>query len=66
MPLRRACPSLRHIEESRKKLKRRVADWYFVNENGLIHENWRLMDILDIRLQMGIDVLANMAHRLSK
>ena len=47
-----------------KKLKMRVADWYCADERGLLHENWLMMDILDICLQMGLDVLGNM-HLLS-
>jgi len=49
-----------------KKLKMRVADWYCVDENGRLNENWLFMDILDIHMQMGIDVLGIMAHRLGE
>ncbi len=48
-----------------KKLQMRVADWYCADERGLLHENWLMMDILDICMQMGYDVLADfcMKHR---
>ena len=39
-----------------KKLTMRVADWYCADDSGKLHENWLLMDILDICMQMGVDV----------
>jgi len=43
-----------------KKITMRVADWYCAGEDGLLHENWLMLDIFDIYLQMGFDVLGNM------
>lgn len=43
-----------------KRITMRVADWYCADEQGLLHENWLMLDILDIYLQMGFDVLGNM------
>jgi hypothetical protein len=37
----------------------RVMDFYLHHE-GLIRENWVPLDILDLLLQMGVDVLARM------
>lgn len=40
-----------------KKLTMRVADWYCANDRGLLHENWLMMDILDILHQLGVNIL---------
>ena len=37
----------------------RVMDFYLHNE-GLIRENWVPLDVLDLLLQMGVDVLGRM------
>lgn len=42
-----------------KQLNFRVADFYCRNEQDRLHENWLMMDILDVCLQMGTDILKN-------
>lgn len=55
------------IPATGKKIKMRVADWYCADEYGKLHENWLMMDILDIQMQMGIDILSDcrLANHLS-
>ena len=47
------------IAPSNKKLTMRSLDFWRC-ENGLIRENWVLVDLLDIYHQLGVDVLARM------
>lgn len=39
-----------------RKIELRVADWYRVDENGKIYDNWVMMDIPHIVQQMGMDL----------
>lgn len=44
-----------------KPVSMRVMDFYRI-ENGLIAENWIPLDVIDVLLQLGTDVLARVAH----
>ena len=44
-----------------KPIAMRVMDFYRL-QDGLISENWVPMDILDILMQMGIDILGRLQH----
>lgn len=41
----------------------RVMDFY-LHDEGLIRENWVPLDILDLLLQMGVDVLGRLQEQL--
>ncbi len=43
-------------------IKMRVMDFYRLDDNGMIAENWVPIDVIDIALQMGVDVFARMRH----
>ena len=45
------------LPATNKRLTMRVADWYCANDQGLLHENWLLMDIPDILHQLGVEVI---------
>lgn len=49
------------IAPSNKKVTLRSLDFWRL-EHGLIRENWVLVDLLDLWLQLGVDVLARMAE----
>lgn len=40
----------------------RVADWWRV-EDGLLRENWVLIDLPHFFLQLGVDILARAQHK---
>ncbi len=40
----------------------RVMDFYRIDGDGMIAENWVPIDIIDIALQMGVDVFARLRH----
>jgi hypothetical protein len=44
---------------SHQKIGMRVADWWRC-ENGLLTENWVLIDLPHLLLQMGVDVFAQL------
>jgi len=46
-----------------KTIRMRVADWYCCDSDWRLHENWLMMDILDICMQMGFDVLTEFRQR---
>jgi predicted ester cyclase len=48
-----------------KHLRMRVMDFYRL-DGGLIRENWVPIDVLDMLMQMGVDVLARVAHRAGR
>lgn len=45
-----------------RRVEMRVADWYRVDENNLIIDNWVAIDVLHILYQMGMDVLRDMEY----
>ena len=49
-------PTGRHVEM-------RVADWYRLDENGRIVDNWVMMDVPHIVQQMGLDIFHDLAFR---
>ncbi|THB74520.1 MAG: hypothetical protein D3926_21855 [Desulfobacteraceae bacterium] len=48
-----------NLPATHKKLKMRVADWYCADDTGKLHENWLFMDIPDICMQLGVDILSD-------
>lgn len=42
----------------------RVADWYRLDADDRIVDNWVMIDVLDILAQEGFDVLADLSHRI--
>jgi hypothetical protein len=47
------------VGPTQRPVTMRVMDFYLHHE-GLIRENWVPLDILDLLLQMGVDVMARM------
>ena len=47
------------IAPSNQKITMRSLDFWRCNE-GLIHENWVLVDLLDVYSQLGVDVFARL------
>jgi predicted ester cyclase len=52
-------PDFLGVAATGKPVTMRVMDFYLHHE-GLIRENWVPLDILDLLLQMGVDVMARM------
>ena len=52
-------PDFLGLPATGKAVTMRVMDFYLHNE-GLIRENWVPLDVLDLLLQIGVDVLARM------
>ena len=46
------------VPASGRAIGMRVADWWRCDANGLLAENWVLIDLPHLLLQMGVDVLA--------
>ncbi len=44
----------------------RVMDFYRLDDDGMIAENWVPLDVIDVALQMGVDVFARMRHNLGQ
>ena len=42
----------------------RVADWYRLDQDGKICDNWVMMDIPHIVNQMGLDVFHDLEYRV--
>jgi len=47
-------------------IKMRVMDFYRLDDDGMIAENWVPIDVIDMALQMGVDVFARMRHQLGQ
>jgi predicted ester cyclase len=45
-----------------RKVQMRVADWYRLDANGKIYDNWVMMDIPHIVQQMGMDLFHDLEH----
>jgi predicted ester cyclase len=50
------------LAPSGRQVKMRVADWYRIDDADKIIENWVLIDIPDILLQTGLDILDEMKY----
>ena len=50
------------VPPSGKKVEMRVADWYRLDENNLIIDNWVMMDLLHILHQAGLNVLDDLRY----
>lgn len=46
-----------------RRVEMRVADWYWLDANDLIADNWVMMDIPHIVHQMGLDILHDLEFR---
>ena len=53
-------PDFLGVAATGKPVTMRVMDFY-LHDEGLIRENWVPLDVLDLLLQMGVDVMARMA-----
>lgn len=42
---------------SSRRVEMRVADWYRIDRQGLVIDNWVMIDLLHMLVQMGYDVL---------
>ena len=49
-----------------RKVEMRVADWYRLDENDKIIDNWVMMDIPHILQQMGLDLLHDLKFRVNR
>lgn len=58
-------PDFLGLPATGKPVTMRVMDFYLHHE-GLIRENWVPLDVLDLLLQMGVDVLARMALQIRR
>ena len=47
-----------------RRIELRVADWYRLDENGKIYDNWVMMDIPHIVKQMGMDLFHDLEYRV--
>jgi predicted ester cyclase len=45
-----------------RKIELRVADWYRLDNDGKIYDNWVMMDIPHIVHQMGMDIFHDLEH----
>ena len=45
-----------------RKIELRVADWYRLDNDGKIYDNWVMMDIPHIIHQMGMDIFHDLEH----
>ena len=45
-----------------KEIHMRVMDFYRLDDDGLLSENWVPIDIIDILRQMGFDVFSRLRH----
>ena len=45
-----------------RKIELRVADWYRLDNDGKIYDNWVMMDIPHIVQQMGMDIFHDLEH----
>lgn len=54
------------LAPSGKKVEMRVADWYRLDENNKIADNWVLMDIPHIVAQMGLDIFHDLSFRTDR
>ena len=48
-----------------KRFTRRSLDFWRI-ENGLIRENWVMVDMIDLYAQLGLDIFDHMANRAIK
>ena len=55
-------PDWLNVGPTGRRIEMRVMDFYRVDENGLLAENWVPIDIVNILLQMGVDVFARLKH----